>query len=356
MGAILSVFILSVLIVYTTQPVSAYTKRPKKESRVTFSVLSYNVENLFDAQDDPGKDDQTYLPAALKNQDAHVKHCLTISKKAWREECLYLDWHATAVDHKVKALAKVILEATAQGPDIVVLAEVENDAALRMLQQALGVQRYPHRILVEGNDKRGIDVAMLSRFKVVGQPQLHPISFSSISTKQRQDTRGILETRFVLPSQEEVVVYANHFPAPFHPSEMRLQAFHTLNELKKRYPSSLLQIAAGDFNVTASENKGGHFLEKALKDHWLIAHEKACEGFCLGTYYYPPAQTWSFLDMILLAGPVDQSNWQLEKLVVINQSVHQLDNEGFPISFDYQRGQGASDHLPLLAFLQRALD
>ena len=31
------------------------------------SIMSYNLNNLFDAQDDPGKDDKAYLPIALKN-------------------------------------------------------------------------------------------------------------------------------------------------------------------------------------------------------------------------------------------------------------------------------------------------
>jgi hypothetical protein len=29
------------------------------------SVMSYNLNNLFDAQDDVGKDDKAYLPIAL---------------------------------------------------------------------------------------------------------------------------------------------------------------------------------------------------------------------------------------------------------------------------------------------------
>ena len=32
----------------------------------TFSVMTFNVENLFDNQDDVGKDDKAYLPASLK--------------------------------------------------------------------------------------------------------------------------------------------------------------------------------------------------------------------------------------------------------------------------------------------------
>ena len=33
------------------------------------SIMSYNLNNLFDAQDDIGKDDKAYLPIELKNND-----------------------------------------------------------------------------------------------------------------------------------------------------------------------------------------------------------------------------------------------------------------------------------------------
>ena len=36
------------------------------------SIMSYNLNNLFDAQDDVGKDDKAYLPIELKNNDDHI--------------------------------------------------------------------------------------------------------------------------------------------------------------------------------------------------------------------------------------------------------------------------------------------
>ena len=32
----------------------------------SITVMSYNVENLFDSLDDPGKDDKAYLPIKTK--------------------------------------------------------------------------------------------------------------------------------------------------------------------------------------------------------------------------------------------------------------------------------------------------
>ena len=56
------------------------------------SIMSYNLNNLFDAQDDAGKDDKAYLPIELKNNDDHIMGCLQVKNSKWRNECLFLDW------------------------------------------------------------------------------------------------------------------------------------------------------------------------------------------------------------------------------------------------------------------------
>lgn len=51
--------------------------------------------------------------------------------------------------------------------DILCLVEVESRWVLRQFnEQVLGDARYPYEILVEGNDRRGIDVAVLSRYPI----------------------------------------------------------------------------------------------------------------------------------------------------------------------------------------------
>ena len=56
------------------------------EQRV--SLMTYNVENLFDTDHDPGKDDYAYLPLSVKR--AHPEYlatCARITVKPWRDEC-----------------------------------------------------------------------------------------------------------------------------------------------------------------------------------------------------------------------------------------------------------------------------
>ena len=53
------------------------------------SIMSYNLNNLFDAQDDVGKDDKAYLPIEFKNNDDHIMGCLQVNNSKWRNECLF---------------------------------------------------------------------------------------------------------------------------------------------------------------------------------------------------------------------------------------------------------------------------
>jgi len=56
------------------------------------SIMTFNVENLFDNVDDPGKNDLTYLPLAAKQSDEHKAVCGEIEVDHWRDQCLNWDW------------------------------------------------------------------------------------------------------------------------------------------------------------------------------------------------------------------------------------------------------------------------
>lgn len=99
---------------------------------VTLSVATFNVQNFFDEADDPTKSDTIFS----------------------KEE----------VAAKISQLGKAIRKL---GVDVLVLQEVENKALLdRLNAEELSSLNYAHVRLVEGNDVRGIDVALLSRYPV----------------------------------------------------------------------------------------------------------------------------------------------------------------------------------------------
>lgn len=98
----------------------------------TLRVATYNVKNLFDAVDDPDHADETTPPKPVGEQLA-----------------------AAASLRAVEA-------------DVVALQEVENREVLDEWVDTYLRGLYPYRVLIEGNDPRGIDVAVLSRYPVTG--------------------------------------------------------------------------------------------------------------------------------------------------------------------------------------------
>src|SRR5690606_30900931 len=116
--------------------------------------------------------------------------------------------------------------------------EVENLGVLERLRTGyLADAGYRPAILVEGDDDRGIDVAFLTRLPVSGRPKLHRIPFDGADPGRVADTRGILEATFVLPDGSLLTGFAVHFPAPFHPTDMRVAAYEFLAKLAAALPA-----------------------------------------------------------------------------------------------------------------------
>ncbi|MBL6689266.1 MAG: endonuclease/exonuclease/phosphatase family protein [Pseudomonadales bacterium] len=321
---------------------------------VSVTLMTLNVQNLFDNLDDPGKDDKAYLPIAAKQNKAHRDECSRISNRNWRSECLHLDWSDAALDHKMSVLAKVIRQVNAgEGPDVVALQEVENEYILERLRtEYLDGLGYQKSILLEGKDRRGIDVAFLSKLPMVEGPVLHPLTITT-HRERAGDTRGILEARFQMPDGSTLTGYVVHFPAPFHPTEMRVAAYEHLQSLRDALPDNALAFAAGDFNTTSTEDARERLLDKLVRPDWEVAHDY-CDG-CRGTYYYAPEDNWSFLDMILVSGTRgDNASWQIApgSVHIANDVPEQVTEKGTPARYRSETREGASDHWPLVLTLQ----
>ena len=104
-----------------------------------FRVMSYNVENLFDTEDNPDKNDNDFLPSGNHH------------------------WTRGRYYHKLQQLAKVISAAGEwDTPALIALCEVENDSVLTHLlnRTPLKLQQYRY-CMTHGSDIRGINSALL---------------------------------------------------------------------------------------------------------------------------------------------------------------------------------------------------
>ena len=326
----------------------------------SFSVLTYNVENLFDWTHDEGKEDFTYLPRQVKRANRGISDfCRSMRNPFYRGQCFNLDWTPEVVQTKIAAIAAMIRAAQSQGPDILVLQEVENLNVLRMLVEwELGDLGYQTVELLEGPDRRGIDVAVVSKFPLVTASQMHPVYLPG---KDPRPTRGILQVNLNVYGQE-VVVFANHWPSLANPEEFRIAAARSLQEASSKLKNGYV-LAAGDFN-TASGSENTAFAQITTHpdnpQRYIDSRNLVriyADNPVAGTHWY--RGKWDYLDKILIHNSSLQGDRALvpSYLRIVSPSFA-LEHTGKttrsalrPIRFDAEEGRGFSDHLPLLLVL-----
>lgn len=151
----------------------------KLDPPVTVSLATWNVKNLFDAEDDPHKQDDVPSSASVKAKISRVGTAL----------------------RRLNA-------------DLVALQEVENRKILeRLLNEELSGQNYELRI-IEGNDIRGIDVALLVRKTIVVEEYKTHVfdSFKGVAgdTKTYSFSRDCPEVTLRLGAGRRLVLLINH--------------------------------------------------------------------------------------------------------------------------------------------------
>lgn len=306
----------------------------------SFSVMTLNAQNLFDTQDDTGKDDKAYLPLIKKQSNAHKKACKKIWVKSWRNECLYLDWNEDTKNAKLHNLVDLITAYKTNGVDILALQEIENINILKELFVLLKPFGYVDFKLLESNDRRGIDTAYISKY-YLKDIKLHYIKFSPEFSKK--DTRPIFEATLLINSHK-IKFYNVHFPSNFLPTKMRVESFETLNFLLNQhdYPS----VALGDFNLTNSDNIKYKVFQNQMNE-WDVAHYVGCHN-CKGTYFYKPKKSWDFLDTIMIS---KDRNIEFVKtsIEVFQTEYNTYKNSDKPYRFDPIAKKGVSDHFPMVA-------
>ncbi len=329
--------------------------QPEAPATHSVTIMTFNVENLFDNTDDPGKDDRDYLPIAQKQNKEHQAACEEVEVESWRNRCLTIDWTDAIIERKLEAIAAAILQVNdGLGPDIIAFQEVENIGILeRLSSEFLAGSGYLPGILIEGNDTRGIDVAFLSRLPLASKPQLHDIEFDESFAERGGDTRGILQADFQLPDGSILTGFSVHFPAPYHPTEMRVAAYNTLNSLLAELPQDRHVFAAGDFNTTSVEDSSKNMLDRFARTGWIVSNDLCAD--CKGSSYYGVDDTWSFLDMILWRPCCgDDATWQVraDSVRIANDTVAQVRDNGTPNRFRLPDGTGVSDHWPVIMTLE----
>jgi predicted extracellular nuclease len=167
----------------------AFSQRGQEKQ---FTVMFYNVENLFDTIDHPDFNDEEFTPGAPKM------------------------WNSERYEKKLKDIARVILSLPEKElPGIIGFAEVENEAVLQDLVNQRGLSRAGYEvILVEGNDPRGIDCGLIYRPDMFRYKFHRMVQVEDLSGKE-YPLRPILHVSGDGPDGKPIHIFVNHWKSRF---------------------------------------------------------------------------------------------------------------------------------------------
>lgn len=200
-------------------------------------IMFYNVENLFDCQDDTLKWDEEFLPEGDKH------------------------WTPGRMYQKLKGISKVILASNGWNPpSIIGMCEIENAQVLKKLIYSTGLNNLGYRYVhVEGPDRRGVDVALLYR-----RQYFDCISYKSIGVSDTTInllTRDVLYMCGTIPSGDTLNIFVCHWPSKrggaMQSEHKRMHVAHRiLQEVDslKSYQNNAKIIVMGDFNAELSSD------------------------------------------------------------------------------------------------------
>lgn len=312
------------------------------------SIAFYNLENLFDTEDDP----DTYLDEQFTPK----------GEKRWDKE---------RYQSKLTNLAKVISQlANDEAPTFLGVCEIENKKVLQDLVNEPAIQAANYGIAhIESPDERGIDVGFLYNkdvFSVISI-EAHQPDLSSYKDK----TRDILYVKGKLANGDILHFLINHWPSRGEGRKesepKRIAAATTLlaihQKITRENPEAKI-IVMGDFNDEPSNNSISTTLAVAC-DVNNVAKNQLFNAFCKledadkGSYRY--RSYWDMLDQIMVSKSMITDTAGLhyipgsEGIKAESWMIQTGKYEGFPLRTfggnNYLNGY--SDHFPVYIELGR---
>lgn len=318
------------------------------DERNSFRIAFYNLENLFDTEDDPAINDEEFAPEGTRY------------------------WTTVKYNEKSNRMAKAILSIGGwEAPDIVGVAEIENNTVLTDLIDRPALSKYEYGIVhYESPDRRGIDVGMLYR-----KDRFTPLFTQNIAIKLKEDpdftTRDILYVKGYNFAGDTLHLFFCHWPSRYGGQQQsepkRIQAAITLRKtvdsVFSKDPGANI-IIAGDFNdewknVSLSEYLGARENISPGESTQLV-NLMASLNPNEGSHFY--RGKWAYLDQVIVSSALLNEKGldvQDKKATVLREEFLLERDEKYPgmkpfrtfIGMRYNGG--FSDHLPVYIDLVR---
>ncbi|MEM9395782.1 MAG: endonuclease/exonuclease/phosphatase family protein [Pseudomonadota bacterium] len=312
------------------------------------TVMTYNVENFFDAEDDP----------RYPNDRETINSTEIVAAKA-------------------TAIARVISRFDGgDGPDVLVLTEIESQTALSALLSALpNASEYQTEVFFDADptqpapkpDFRGIEVAILAKLPLAdgSVPRSHVIDLTAEPACNADDgslgsTRDALQADLSLPDGSLLSVLGVHFPSGTNPTVCREIAATTMRDIANDIDADRTVLIAGDFNFNCRDDEQAAL--RAIFHSWTLPMQldNGCVGN--GSQWFSRENTWSYLDVIAErpGAPVWSTDMRTFRLVIndfeqffYQDSIHNLRPKKFRLNRSNPENSGTSDHFPVAVDLTR---
>lgn len=258
------------------------------ERSTTLRIVSYNLENLFDCEDDPLTNDESFTPEG-DHQWTPAKYRVKLNNLS-RAITAAGEWHT---------------------PILIGLCEVENAKVVSELLNHTQLRHSGYQYLHKDSpDQRGVDVALAYL-----PTEYTPIKtfFLPVHTGEGKPTRDILYSIGKLNNGDTLHIFVNHWPSRYggelESEDKRMSAALTLREKTDEILSQNEHakiIIMGDFNDYPDN-------ESIIDGLCAIAPQKNCIFDQLYNLAYPLHEKggvgshkfggeWGMLDQIIVSG------------------------------------------------------
>jgi len=323
------------------------------------TILSWNVQNLFDSEED-GREYPSFSPAAGWDEDRYHERLVRVSE---------------------------VLRRVRPRPDVIALQEIEDETVIVDLLS--DYFRSPFAAVVPPGADGTIRVALLSRLPV-SDVRVHRsaamIAVPGSSPVLISQSRDIIDAG-ILSNARRTRVLVSHWKSQSggerETEEQRIQTaalIGTVLRAAKAAESDLLAVVVGDLNedvleyvqqqgryttalvpvqsisgisttdrarvifVTANAESAGIGDEVIAFSPWLDpGHDPGMPG----SYYH---ERWERLDQVLLVplGSAGAAAAASTGLLTVLGYAELQDSRGRPFRYDVRTGRGVSDHFPIL--------
>ena len=282
----------------------------------SLTIISYNLENLFDCEHDTLKNDSSFLPDGMHHWTYHRYHT------------------------KLDRIAQVIVNISGwESAALVGLCEVENARCLRDLCYRLRCFHYKY-VHYESPDERGVDVALLydsTKVNILTSKPL-PVILSG------DQTRDILYVEALIEKKDTLHTMVCHLPSMLGGAAATEWKRQTAKRVIQHQIDSILSVQPNARILVMGDMNGEPTNDLQHLTNLMLSTDRVGQG----THKY--RGIWSCIDQFYVSHALTNKarasifapNWLLE------EDTKYLDTQPNRTYIGFRYHGGYSDHLPIV--------